>query len=360
MVRNCILLAILAGSLGACTHTTKLLPHSVYYRYGSGEPAQVWRLEPDGITTVQLTHEEAGVLEYAVSPTDGSLALVINNQLFLQDADGEHRRLVADGNQVDKETPDYAFRGFVGSPVFSPDGQTLAYAFDGLHLYTIATGQDDHVLRNLGNLLDETFIFVKENYSPGPWSPGGDKLLIIMGYYEGSTLAVMESGNPEPYRRLWSDSAVCCTYHWTADGGSVLVANPTFGVHWPGLWRYDAETGEEFDLITTLPDSPHFAGWPVQLPSGDLLFFHGEQFSPEEGIPLVMVRSDPDGANLSQIRPEEFNIGDALWAEDGSLALISQTTCGDRKGLVLVRPDESPIQVLVEGDCIRDLAWGPE
>lgn len=73
------------------------------------------------------------------------------------------------------------------------------------------------MLTNLGNLLGEPFVFCKENYIPGPWSPDGSQLLIIMYYFDGNTLAVMEPGEAEPFRRLWSDGAVCCTYHWTPD-----------------------------------------------------------------------------------------------------------------------------------------------
>jgi len=336
----CVVLLALSGLLAACAKNTDLLPHSVYYLSGLRGDYQVWRMETDGTTTTQLTDEEFSVDDFSVS------------------------RLVADGNKVDKETEDYIFRGFVESPVFSPDGRTLAYAFDGLHLYNVASGQDGHMLTNLGNLLGETFIFSKENYYPGPWSPGGHKLLIIMGYFEGSTLAIMEPRKDEPFRRLRSSGPVCCTFHWTPDGSSVLVANSNHGVHWPGLWRYDAETGEEFELVTTLPGQSRFVGWPVQLPSGDLLYFYGERFTPDEGIPLVMVQSGPDGGDRTQIRPEEFHLAHALWAEDGSLVLIHMFL-GERNSesssaqMVLARPDGSPLQVLIEAKDIQKMEWGP-
>ena len=357
--RISIVLVALFGMLAACSGTVDVLPHTVYYRYGTEADTQVWRLESNGTTKVQLTHERASVSFYAVSPADGSLAFVTDNQLFLVDNRGQNRRLIADGSQVDRQAEDYIFRGFIESPVFSPDGQTLAYAFNGLHLYDLASGVDEHVLINLGNLLGEPFVFDKEVYAPHSWSPGGDKLLISMGYFEGSTLAVMEPGKAEPFSRLWSDWAVCCTYHWTADGSSVLVANPTFGVHWPGLWSYDVETGEESALVSSLPDSLHFVGWPVELPSGDLFYFYGEWFSPDEGIPLVLVRSGLEKDDRTQIRPEEFHISDALWAEDAELVLISQFTDSNTMQVVLVRPDESQMQVLIEGERIWDLAWGP-
>ncbi len=355
-----IALLALPGLLAACAGKANLLPHSFYFLSGSQGNYQVWRLEADGTTTTQLTNEQFSVDRFSVSQEDGSLAFISNNQLILVDGDGHNRRLVADGTKA----PADPFRGVVSSPAFSPDSRTLAYAFDGLHLYDIASGKDEHVLPNLGNLLGETFVFEKEAYYPGSWSPDGSKLLIIMGYFEGSTLAVMEAGQTEPFRRLRSRGPVCCTYHWTPDGNSVLVANPSFGDHTPGLWRYDARSGEETELVASLPSQPKYVGWPVQLPSGDLRFFYSEQFTFEEGIPLVLVQSDPDGQDWTPVRPEKFHPADALWAEDGSVLLIRTYTgeygSADRSAqIVLVRMDESPLQVLLEAENIQQMEWGP-
>ncbi len=354
----------LSGLLAACAGAAGRLPSSLYFLDGPSEEAQLWRLERDGFTRMQITDEDAGVDEFAVSPAAGTIAFVSNNQLFLMDGDGENRRLVADGRQVDRGTEESYFRNIVGNPVFSPDGQTLAYAFDGLHLYNLATGEDQHVLTNLGNLLGEPFVFAKEVYVPGPWSPDGSQLLIIMSYYEGSTLAVMELDAEEPFRRLWSDGPVCCLFSWAADSQSVLVANPYYTMDIPGLWRYDAKTGEQSVVVPGLNEdgSINFVGWPQQLTSGELVFFHAnlERFSPDVGISLVMVRSDSDGANLTQVRQEEFRISEVLWAQDGSVALILGSCCGGGRQVILARPDASPLEVLIdEGQQIRNMAWGP-
>jgi Tol biopolymer transport system component len=359
-MRNIPFFLACSGLLAACAPS--LLPHSVHYLEGPGETAQVWRLDADGETSVQVTHEELGVQEFAVSPADGGLAIVSNNQLFLMDAAGENRLLIADESHVDRHVDDPGFTTAVTSPVFSPDGQTLAYALDGLHLYDLATGQDDHVLFDLGNLLGEPSVFAKELYSPGPWSPDGSKLLIVMGYFEGSTLAVMDLEAEQPYTRLRSNGPVCCSFSWAADGRSVLVANPNFTTIEPGLWRYDAETGEETVVLAGAgeDDKRHYVGWPMQLPSGDLLFFDAYiHFDPDVGIPLTMARSNSDGSNITPIRPEVFGVCDVLWSDDGSLALILQGCGGGKAQVVLARPDESSLQVLIEGERIRGMAWGP-
>jgi Tol biopolymer transport system component len=360
MPRGILLVLALPSLLTACVAVVDApLPASVYYLDGRAEEPQVWRLGADGVTTEQMTDEAGEWMTSAVSPADGSLALITDNRLFLQDGDGKDRRLVADASQVDITSEDYVFRGLVESPVFSPDGRTLAYAFDGLHLYNLASGEDAHVLTNLGNLLGEPFVFTKETYYPGSWSPDGSMLLISMGYFEGSTLAVMEAGAEPPFRRLRSDGPACCFFSWSADGQSIFVANPSFGVEWPGLWEFDAETGEESVLVATVPGSEHYVGWPVQIPGGDLIYFHGEHFSPEAGIPLVMVRSRADGSERTQLRPEQFRIAEALWAPDGSLAVILQVSDDGGRQVVLTRTDGDPLNVLIEGERIWGLTWGP-
>jgi len=95
---------------------------------------------------------------------------------------------------------------------------------------------------------------------------------------------------------------------------------------------------------------------------GELAYFHvnQEQFSPEVGIPLAMVRSRSDGSDRTQVRPEAFRIGDALWAQDGSLAVILGNCCGGPWQVLLALSDGSPLQVLIEdANAVRDLAWGP-
>lgn len=361
--RSVVIACALSTILAACAAPRGPLPHALYFLEGRGENAQVWRLERDGVTRLQLTNEAAGVDEFAVSPADGSLAFVSGNQLFLMDGSGEARRLVAGEGLAEQGGEGFYYHKMVGSPVFSPDGHTLAYALDGLHLYHLSSGEDEHVLANLGNLLGEAFVFSKELYSPGPWSPDGSKLLIVMGYYEGSTLAVMDLEAEQPFTRLRSTGPVCCTFAWSEDSQSVLVANPSYTGDLPGLWRYNAQTGVEVDVIPGMNEngSINFVGWPHQPASGELVLFHVnlERFSPDVGIPLSMARSNLDGTELLHIRTEEFQIIDAIWERDGSLVVISGRV-GDANQLILARTDESPLQVLIEdGQLIRNFMWGP-
>ena len=351
--------------LSACSQTAAYQPKAIFYLKGLYEERQVWRLALDGSSNEQIPHESAGVESYSVSSGDSSLAFVSANQLFLVDADGENRLLIADGTIIDENIQDYVFHGFVSNPVFSPDGRTLAYDFDGLHLYDISSGEDDHVLTNLGNLLDEPFVFAKEVYSPAAWSPDGSMLLFSMSYYEGSTLAIMEPGESQPFRRLRSSGAVCCHYNWTMDNRAVLVGNPNFTTNPPGLWRFDTESGEEVEIFGLKPGDPFlsYVGWPFQLTStSDLVFFNAnmDHFSPEEGIQLKMVRSRADGSEITAIREEDFAPRQVLWAGDGSFAVILGRYNDGEGQIILAKTDGSPLEVLLtNARNVTSLSWGP-
>ncbi len=144
----------------------------------------------------------------------------------------------------------------------------------------------------------------------------------------------------------------------------MLAANPDFSTQPPGLWRYDALTGEETVLIPGIREdgSLDFTGWPFQKKNGDLFFFTTNiaRFSPDAGIPLTMVKSKSDGSDQKQILDEPLRIWEALWAQDGRLAVIlGRDQAGDVK-LWLARTDGSPLEVLIDpAQGIRSLAWGP-
>ena len=362
----CFILWIGICSLGlpACSGAEKLLPSSLYFLGGPYDRSQIWRLDADGVTLTQLTNETDGITAFAVSPRDGRLAYVSADRLHLANAEGGDPRLLADSSTVDPTIEDYVFHSGIESLAFSPDGKVLAYAFDGLHLYTLASGEDEHVLKNLGNLLGEPYVFALEAYSPASWSPDGTQLLFSMGYYEGSTLAIMEMGPEKTFRRLLSEGTVCCTYSWTSDSSHILVANPWFSTDLPGLWRYDARTGQKTTLLSyqDAGDSLQFTGWPQELPSGEIVFFYfeTERFTPEEGIPLKLSQSLADASEISAVRQEVFVPSEVLWVMDEPRAVLVGRVDGSDWYLYYLPGLLEPLQVLINDiEGIRRLAWGP-
>ena len=117
-----------AGSPATVTATAtaseapSLLPHDLYYQTKDGAGhLQVFRLARDGATVTQVTSEPADVDNYDISPVDGRVAYVSNNQLLVAAADGSGRRLLVDGGDAQ-----YEFNLTILNPRWSPDGWQIA------------------------------------------------------------------------------------------------------------------------------------------------------------------------------------------------------------------------------------------
>src|SRR6266498_5600097 len=123
-----------------------LLPHSLYYlSNGSGGKMQVFRMEKDGKTVHQVTSETTDVGAYDVSPVDGRVAYVANNQLIVINSDGSVRTVLVDGGAIDPNNP---IVEAVTRPVWSLDGRTIAYSHHGLSFYSLDTGASTLILDN--------------------------------------------------------------------------------------------------------------------------------------------------------------------------------------------------------------------
>jgi hypothetical protein len=141
--------ALTPGNDGTVTPVpieNSLLPHNLYFLANDNTGlVQVFRLEKDGRTRSQVTSEPVDVGNYHVSPADGSVAYVVNNQIMLVNSDGSNRRLLVDGGAVDENN---AFVNRISSLVFSPDGQTLAYGHHGLNFYSLASGTSTRAIED--------------------------------------------------------------------------------------------------------------------------------------------------------------------------------------------------------------------
>ena len=357
-----------AGTLAAEAPPTAipvpdLLPHPVYFLNESSGSAQVWRLERDASTQSQVTNEAKPVESFDVSRIDGSVAYVSNNQLYLVNSDGSNRRLLVDNATANPEAENYLLVEHISDPVFSSNGTSLVYAFNGLWLLDLSTNQAVQLLENEIEEIDGSQIPVAV-YSPIQWSSDSQKLLVAVGGFESSRLTVMNLSLGQSLTDLDTGSDVfCCHVSWARESNSVLVASPYIGLIEPGLWRYEAENGEQTELLGVTDEGMfQFAGWPLEVADGSLRYFYTSSTEiPANDLPLFMMRSDADGVTgRVQMRPDSFsNIGEVLWAEDGSLALIVQlTTAGDANGSVLLAfSDERQLQILIPS--AHSLHWGP-
>jgi len=346
------------------TPTNGLLPHTFYF-LGTDNAGltQVFRLERDGKTMKQVTSEPANVASYGVSPLDGTIAYVVNNQLLLVNADGSDRRLLVDGGKLDENNP---FLNVITNPVFSPNGQTLAYGYKGLNLYSLSAGTSSLVIEDQ---VEESggFPFPTELYRPERYSPDGTKLLITLAYYEGASAAIYDPASKELVRLSGGEGAlICCdAMEWSADGSSIYSANRTAGMFNSGLWKVDPNSGAVTTLFSSNYDTGSFlyAYEPYLAPDGQLYFFFAESTSEfNSRTPLQLVRAAPDGVTgRTVLRPDTFELmNEALWSPDASFVVVAfapnpDTYQGGRAEIVYL--DGRPNVLLTA--FAQQMKWGP-
>jgi len=310
-----------------------LLPHAMYFLNNDGAGiAQVFRLGTDGETVTQLTFEPLAVGSYDVSMADGSIVYVANNQLLLINADGSDRRMLVDGGPVDPNNP---FITSLSSPVFSPNGATIAYSNKGLVLYAVSTGVSNTVLEQIETDPATGVPMIREMYIPQKYSPDGTKILLTAAIpnSDGISSGIYSIATNALVRLSGGDGArICCSEQaWTSDSSALYVGIPFMGIFGPGLWRVDASTG---NLTTLLPAEVgdgnfNFANEPYLAPDGQLYFFFASRPAPDgfaDNVPLQLVRSTPDGVTgRTVLRPETFEaLNEALWAPDASFVIVAK------------------------------------
>jgi len=351
-----------------------LLPQPLYFLDKDSQGLmQAFRMELDGKTTTQLTHESINVLDYDISLADGHLVYEVDNQLILINADGSNRQVLTEG------APRSITRGYY-NPVFSPDGQTLAYnagGFDhqGLMLYNLSTGASNLVLEDqpLGGSLPPAI------YTPDKFSPDGTKLLLEVGHppdspwsaaiYSFATNSLIPITNDNP-------SLSCCNMYggaeWTADGSSLyaVATTPDSSTPFGALWKVDASTGATTTLI------PGSAGEgdtllfyqifrPHTTATGQLYFFsakYPEQTDSNRRKPLIPIstKSEDIVKNWAVLRGDTFELmNEALWAPDGSFVIVTyapgtDTYTGGQAKIIYF--DGSPDVSLTTSS--QELKWG--
>jgi hypothetical protein len=266
---------------------------------------------------------------------------------------------------VDQNNP---FLNNITNPVFSPNGQTLAYGYKGLNLYSLSAGTSNLVIENqIDDNIGGGLLFPTELYWPERYSPDGSKLLITLGYYEGASAAIYDPASGGLVRLSGAEGAlICCdAMEWSADGSSIYSASPAAGMFNSGLWKVDPSSGAVTTLFTSNIDSSSFlyADEPYLAPDGQLYFFFAESTNElNSRTPLQLVRAAPEGVTgRTVLRPETFELmNEALWALEASFVVVAfantpDTYQGGRAEIVYL--DGRPNVVLAQ--FAQQMKWGP-
>jgi hypothetical protein len=320
----------------------------VYMGVEEGEPVapgkqNLWRLEMDGVTATQITDEAVPITSFAISPKDGAIAYTTfdENDLVRIDPDGGNRIVLVDGPDLSSQ-PNDVEGGWVSTAnvAWSPDGAQIAYGYGGINIVSAEGGEPrvlvpDKIMTVSGQVSQES-----RYYRPLAWSPDGARLLALESFgIEGSGYAVVEIESGDV---LSLGSAVlCCEPSWSQDSESFYFSSPVFGMIVPGLWQVDALTGDVRTIIrgmetVGLPDETGETMVLVQsakeLQDGNLYAFTTtgtyealfiDQETRNEIFPLLtMSRISSDGG-ITPLRSDSYALGEALWAEDASGAVIT-------------------------------------
>ncbi len=339
-----------------------VLPAALYFISDASGLPQVWRLAPDSTTLTQITNEAEAVEGFAVAPGVGEIAYIVQNQIFTVLPDGSARARIVDGGSP-AETDQYFLYEKISGLAWSPDGLTLAYGRGGLNLYSILDGASQQVLANESRDVGGGMEVADRLFFPAAWSPDGSRLLVTIGYYEGGTLGVWTPASGA-FTQLQSRYNACCFYSWSPDSARLWVASPYIGMIDPGLWRFDAASGAETELLPSQnPDGTlNFASFPLEVGSDLLYFFANTPDFPNGDVPLTLVRAPQSDINARTIlRPETWLLRDLLWARDGRLAIGVQMDPGSTNypygTLVLIYADGSPVRPLASSAYSPQ--WGP-
>jgi Tol biopolymer transport system component len=347
-----------------------VLPAPLYYLAASGATEQIWRLEADGATRTQITEEATGVNDFDVSAADGSLVYLSGNALIKTDGLGNDRSVLVQGPPLSPERNESYYTTEVTKPRWSPDGTRIAYGMNGINLIDATGGEPTALLPNdpipgPSDPMTQTAIL----YWPHNWSPDGSRMLIEIGYYRGEGSLGVVNLTDSSARSLSSPQGyVCCMPAWLPDNQRIVYANPVDGIVPPGMWRTDVTTGEGETLINGIAKDA-ILSVANAFPTADnhLYYFYAvtkAPSNPSQDVALSMYRAQSDGVtDQTQLRTDAYVIGEALWASDGSGAVVVDAQAALeasayplRGPLLYLKADGSPAITLA--DAGRLLRWG--
>ncbi len=259
------------------------LPSPFYFIQGRTETPQVWRIETDGRTRTQVTHEERRVDSFALSG-DGRIAFVSGGQLLVSDLSGGFRQVLAEG--LDR------FPGIA----WSPDNTRLAYARGGLRIHNLQTGEDTLLLEDFDTGMPGLLL-----YEPLSWSPDGGKLIARVYQWEGAAMNTVSV----PGGSVLAEFPPAASPAWSADGQFIYYTGvasegmmPTAG----GLWKL-LSSGDKPETLVFDTDA-----WaPGPQPDGSLYYFLRQPSPLAEGpqqIAALLVRADGDGGHTLPVSPQ--------------------------------------------------------
>jgi len=205
----------------------QLVEREVFYTDGVDFPSEIWKLDLSTLEKMQLFYsDEPGfeVGELALSPDKEFIVFTYAVYDPINQAHTHHSGLQMihiDGLELQTLTEIDEDDVLIGGPIWSPDGNLIAYSrtacppggypcIDHIHILDLDTGRDQ-------TLIEGGVVFA--------WSPEGDKILYGLsndnGFYDGLCMFDLDSGGRET---LWEEEGLVFGQPaWQPHGEQVAV-----------------------------------------------------------------------------------------------------------------------------------------
>lgn len=311
MYRLIPLFIVLFLLLSACSgHSSgpELEPTEVPFGSGSAEDTPTPRPSPTPEPVATLSAEEA--LELADL---GQIAFTASAEgrrdIWLINADGSGEfNLTVELDNV-----------FAEAPVWSYDGQTIAY--DGL----IGVNETRDILTvNLQGEVQETQLTFGDGYDCYPsYSPDGELIVYMSERNENRDLYIMDVEGNE-VSRLTESLAQDYEPAWSPDGDTITFVSRRTGDS--EIFLMNADGSEQ----VALTDSPKLDWRPAWSPDGEWITF--ESWRNDNADVFIMRK---DGSDLQQLTTSEAEDGHPHFSPDGRYIIFHSRRLGDYQLFIL-------------------------
>jgi hypothetical protein len=337
----------------------------------SDDAGRLARLERDGTTVTLLATPADPVVGIQVAE-NGTIVYTTSS-----DVRAELVRRAPDG------TATVLLEGALSEARLAPDGATIAVrleagALDGSSapgVYLLGTDGSEPTLvasddptpdPNQPALLDDLA------FRPLAWSPDGERLLLSTFIPEADycglasldvAAGVIIALDPQ------AGLPGCSAGTWSADGSSILLTLQDAGATaalLPGLFQADPTSGAVTPLVPAQIDGQDalvFA--PIALPNSEVRAFAAlvEGYDPTVYPPpqftFQMVRYPGTGGPLlDQLRDDQLAVFNALWAPDGSGAVVYVTTDQSAASKLVWLPADGGAALPLPAQNVGAAAWG--